>query len=270
MDDYFWRIRKYCMIYVWDTIIKTLLLHNNQKTKVKTTITMNNINIHDIIGENNTEYNSDDDDIRHLHHRHSIRLKYYDYSLDGLYFVTICTYEKKCLFGCVRQGEITSSQIGKIIEEEWLKLNNRFPNVILHDYVVMPNHFHCIIQIANPVGAMALPCPMNGNIEHLASMNENLSPKNNTTSVPQMGKANVGGKAEPLPLRVRLGDIIGAFKSITTKRVNVIRYTTGKRLWQRNFFEHIIRSDQSYTKISEYIATNPNRWDDDCMNPDNC
>ncbi|HHB79547.1 MAG TPA: transposase [Saprospiraceae bacterium] len=153
------------------------------------------------------------------HHRRSIRLKGYDYSKAGLYFITICAEGRKCLLGKVVDGKMYLNPAGKMIEEEWLKLVQRFPNVKLHDYVVMPNHFHAILEI-------------------------------NTSS----------GKT--------LGDMMKAFKSITTvkyiegvKKKNWPRFNG--RLWQRNYWEHIIKTERAYQNISNYIIKNPEKWNTD-------
>ena len=88
-----------------------------------------------------------------IHHRRSVRLKDYDYSQAGLYFVTICVQNKISLFGNIINGEIKLNDAGVIVEKEWLKLPQQYNNIQLHEYVIMPNHFHAIIQIINPVGA---------------------------------------------------------------------------------------------------------------------
>jgi putative transposase len=232
-----------------------------------------------------------------IHHRRSIRLKGYDYSQAGAYFITICTQNHACLFGFVgaplvgdqnncaiqnngviqNNGAIQNNGViqnngakndgakndvviqnetdfgnddgepqigrpqgpaptvarngdapkfilndaGKMVEIEWLKLTERFPNIELHEFVVMPNHFHGILQIVDVAAA---------------------------------------GKT--------VGDMMDAFKSITT-----VEYIHGvktldwekfnRKLWQRNYYEHIIRDEKSYQRISEYIINNPYKWKDD-------
>ncbi len=164
------------------------------------------------------------------HHRRSIRLKDYDYSQEGLYFVTICVQNKVRLFGHISNGKMILNDAGKMVEQEWLKITKRFSNTELHEYVIMPNHFHAIIEIINPVGA---------------------------TNVPMV-------KINPK----RLGDIIGAFKSIVTdeyihgvKKLGWERFN-GK-LFQRNYYEHIIRNLNSFFNISNYINKNPEKWEKD-------
>ena len=123
-----------------------------------------------------------------IHHRRSIRLKAYDYSQTGLYFLTICTYERQALFGTIKDGELLLNDCGRVAHNEWLKTAQIRENIVLHDFVVMPNHLHGIVEIQED---------------------------------------------------------------------------TQLRIWQRNYYEHIIRSEASYLTISEYIQTNPQRWAED-------
>ena len=165
-----------------------------------------------------------------LHHRRSIRLKGYDYSQEGLYFVTICCQNKECLFGKIVDNEMILNNARKIANDCWQQISKHFPNVILHEYVIMPNHFHGIIQI---VGA--------GSARHDDKMNDNMD----------LGLAN------PAPT-MPLGNIIGYFKYQTTKQIDL-----PTKLWQRNYYEHIIRNEKSYQHIAEYIINNPKIWGKD-------
>jgi len=175
------------------------------------------------------------------HHRRSIRLKGYDYSQEGLYFITICVQGRACLFGEIENGKMVLNAAGKMVELEWLKLPERFKNIELHEYMVMPNHFHAILEIVE-----------NGMV-NTKGQPQGIAP---TTTTP----TNVNGKT--------VGEMVGAFQSIVT--VNYIRGVKSLRwepfngkLWQRNYWEHIIRDEQSYQRISEYIINNPAKWDDD-------
>ncbi len=167
-----------------------------------------------------------------LHHRRSIRLKGYDYSQPGLYFITICVQDMNRIFGRVsNNGQMILNDAGKMIEIEWLNLKKRFPNIELHQYVVMPNHFHAILEI---IEATLVATPLE------VTTNDAPTDKN-------------------------IGDIIGAFKSITT--VEYIRGVKSlgwqpfnKKLWQRDYYEHIIRNELSYHRISTYIQNNPSKW----------
>lgn len=185
-----------------------------------------------------------------IHHRRSIRLKGYDYSQAGLYFVTICIKNRECLFGEIANGQMILNDPGKMVEIEWIKLPKRFKNIELHEYIVMPNHFHAILEIRrdNPRGY-----PIEGQPQGIA-------PTIAPTTIPTETKNKT------------LGDIIGAFESITT--VEYIRGVKNNnwqpfdgKLWQRNYWEHIIRNEQEYYRISQYIINNPSKWNDDKFNP---
>ncbi len=202
-----------------------------------------------------------------IHHRRSIRLKGYDYSKAGLYFITICCQDRACMFGeivgtnvgthvganpCGRPNDIPKMQLngaGKMIDEEWLKLPQRFENIQLHEYIVMPNHFHGILEITNDdiIGRPQFD-DINGR------------PQFDDINGRPQGHAPTAGKT--------VGDMMDAFKSITTveyihgvKTMNWQRFN-GKLL-QRDYYEHIIRNEQSYETISNYIINNPAKWKED-------
>ncbi|HQB27720.1 MAG TPA: transposase [Paludibacter sp.] len=210
------------------------------------------------------------------HHRRSIRLKGYDYSQAGLYYITICTQNRACLFGKIENGKMILNDAGRMIKNEWLKLTERFKNIALHEYVVMPNHFHAILEIVDvPVGATLVVAPDNNGL--VAPDNNGLvAPNNNDLVAPNdndIFTQNKKGQPRGLPLRLSqrgktVGDMVGAFASITT-----VKYIRGvknngwqpfnKKMWQRNYWEHIIRDEQSHMAISEYIMNNPANWDND-------
>lgn len=192
------------------------------------------------------KYNPQNTDNRKkLPQRRSIRLKGYDYSQAGLYFVTICCGDRACLFGKI---EMTNNDLpqrmvlndaGKIANECWLKIPEHFPNAVLHEYIIMPNHVHGIIELTETVGA------------------NQYSPDTN-------GAKNVLGANVDSPLRSpskTIGSIVRGYKIGVTKwfRTNA----DIKNVWQRNYYEHIIRDEQSYQRIAEYIINNPAKWLDD-------
>ena len=179
-----------------------------------------------------------------LHHRRSIRLKEYDYSKAGLYFITICTHNCLCLFGNIKKENMKSNDAGIMIKRKWQELIYRFNKIKLHAFIVMPNHFHGIVAF---VGA-----PLVG--------------AHNTGHPRTTGQPRITG--QPQGIAPTVGDVIGVFKSLTTnnyiqnvKQNNWQRFN--KKLWQRNYYEHIIRDEKSYHQISEYIQTNPLKWQDD-------
>lgn len=152
-----------------------------------------------------------------IRRRRSIRLKEYDYSQPGAYFVTICTHRRQCLFGDVINGEMRLNEYGKIVKNEWLKTVELRANVLLNQYIIMPNHLHGIV-IINDNGRGVLQC----------------APTQSFRSPTQT-----------------IGAIVRGFKSSTTKYINQIRNTLGTSIWQRNYYEHVIRNEKELNRIKK-------------------
>lgn len=191
-----------------------------------------------------------------VHHRRSIRLREYDYSSVGAYFVTFCAHGRECLFGDILDGDMRLNEAGRVAAEWWEKLPGKFPNVTLDEYVVMPNHFHGIICI---VGAGS-PRPMFANDDVGAGFPRPVSPENQNLS--GMTPENQGGMTPPLR-KPTLGQIVGFVKYQTTKQINIMRDNPGVPVWQRNYFERVIRDDAELAGIREYIHFNPSKWTED-------
>lgn len=170
------------------------------------------------------------------HHRRSIRLKEYDYARNGAYFVTICAYNHQCLFGEIVNGEIQLKEFGQIVYDEWLQTAKLRSNVVLDVFIVMPNHFHAIF-IINDNGRGVLP----------------YAPAPATFRSPSQ----------------TVGAIVRGFKSAATKKINEMRNTPGLEVWQRNYYEHIIRNENKRNLIRQYIVNNPLKWGFDRENPAN-
>jgi REP element-mobilizing transposase RayT len=175
------------------------------------------------------------------YHRHSIRLKGYDYSQAGYYFVTICVQDREWLFGKIEHGEMKLNDAGKMVEYWWGEIGNKFKPTRLAEYTIMPNHLHGIVinNLFYGVGADRCVCP-------------------NQTKHNNQG-AHTGA---PLP------HIIRWFKTMTTnqflKNIQTNNWPSfNKRLWQRNYYEHIIRHEKEYQAIRQYIQDNPKNWEKD-------
>lgn len=258
-----------------------------------------------------------------IHNRRSIRLKGYDYSKAGLYFITICVQDHKMMFGEVIEGEMVLNDPGNMLETEWKNLKTRFPNIKLHDFIVMPNHFHGILEIVsatemiNQTVGSTLVVDHTKQVDHINQIDHNdqinrkeqvnknekgyyyygqpqgIAPtystdKNtenqriNPTFSTDKNTENQGNnptcrtKKNTENQRINptiktVGDIIAAFKSITT-----VEYIRGvkksgwkpfnRRVWQRNYYEIIMRTEQSYINISNYIINNPRNWKEDKFN----
>ena len=174
------------------------------------------------------------------HHRHSIRLKGYDYAAPGAYFVTIVTHQRACLFGEIVGGEMRLNDIGRIADNCWRAIPDHFPNVELDTHVVMPNHLHGIIVIR-----------------------ENDLADSNGRGTRSRAPARMEQFGQPVP--GTLATIIRQFKSSVTRLA--IKYYGESNIWQRNYHDHIIRNETEWAKIRDYIETNPLRWADDAENP---
>jgi len=171
------------------------------------------------------------------YHRRSVRLKGYDYSNPGAYYVTICTWNRDCIFGEIINGEMKLNEFGEVVNREWLCSSEIRREIELDEFVVMPNHIHGIIFING-----------NGNTAHDLGANG----------------------CSPLRKRSRsLSSFIAGYKSAVTKSINILRNTPGMPVWQRNYFEHIIRNEYGLFRIREYIRNNPVQWDMDENNPAN-
>ena len=141
----------------------------------------------------------------HRNDRRSIRLKGYDYTSPGAYFLTLCTHQRQCLFGEIVDGVMHLNEWGKIVERDWLAIPNHNSHIELDEFVVMPNHFH--------------------------------------------------------------GAIVQTFKSQTTRKINRITQSKGRTLWQRNYYEHIVRNENALHRIRTYIQMNPRSWASDQLHP---
>ena len=177
-----------------------------------------------------------------IHHRRSIRLRGYDYSRSGAYAVTTCTRHKEPVLGEIVEGEMVLNDVGRMVQDTWEQMPRHYPGCGLDAFVVMPNHTYGIIVItAIPVGAG--PCARPAT------------------------RARAATRAVPMSLP----DLVHRFKSLTTARYRQGVATRGWRaldgkLWQRNYYEDIVRHDEELQKIREYIATNSIRWETDWEN----
>lgn len=174
------------------------------------------------------------------HPRHSLRLKGYDYSQPGGYYITICTQGRRRLFGEVAGQQMILGDAGRMIDRWWSQMPHKFPNITLDEYVTMPDHFHGIIIINNDVD--------DGGVPLVGTLNaDNTSDRAGTRPAPEVG------------------DIIGAFKSLTTNEyIHNVRENgwvpLDGKLWQRSYWEHIIRDEREMDIKRQYIIDNPTRW----------
>lgn len=183
--------------------------------------------------------------------RQSLRLPNYDYAGRGAYFVTICAEGRACRFGDIESGVITANAAGLMVESWWNNLTLKFPTIALDAFVLMPNHVHGIVLL-DAAGHMRTPQPATG--AHAGPLLQGHEPA-------------VG----PLPA---LGEVVRWFKTMSTNDyIRGVRDFNFPRfdctLWQRNYYEHIIRNDTSLERIRAYIEANPSRWSEDSEHPAN-
>ncbi|MBI1806765.1 MAG: transposase [Ignavibacteria bacterium] len=176
---------------------------------------------------------------RFKHRRRSIRLKEYDYSQAGSYFITVCTRGRECLFGEITDGEMRLNAYGEIVQACWDEIPHRYPHVELNQFIIMPNHLHGIILIHDDMKSA------------VGAIHE--SPLQTT-----MMKRR----------QMLLSKIVGRFKMNSGKRINEARQIPGNPVWQRNYYEHIIRTEKELSRIQDYVINNPVQWEYDRNNLD--
>ena len=213
----------------------------------------------------------------------SIRLKNYDYSQKGLYFITICTQHRECMFGYIDNGKMTLNDAGVMLGKWYLEMDNKYPNFHCGEYVTMPNHFHCIIEIFDNMNT-------NNCIPDAYDRNRIISNENTDAHVgaPLRGRpspekrVDPGFRGRPSPekrgcatesygpnnkkFNATIPLMVNWFKTMTTneyirgvKKYNWSRYD--RKLWQKNYWDHIIRSETELIRIKKYIKNNPGKWE---------
>ena len=160
--------------------------------------------------------------------RRLIRLQSYDYSQDGAYYFTVCTFNRVCIFGNVADSAMHPNECGQAVMDVWNLLPHHFPHVHTHAFVLMPNHVHGILVFRDADDA--------------ASRNRVL-------------------------MRRGLPEVVGTFKSYSARAVNRLRDTRGQPVWQRGFYDHVVRTEGALARLSEYIVNNPLQWELDRENP---
>ena len=169
--------------------------------------------------------------------RRLMRLQGFDYTRQGAYFITICTRNRECLLGDVGEGRMHLNEAGLFAQAAWEDLPRHYPHVALDAWTIMPNHVHGIVVLtervkAPPEGSGLKPDPTNANA-----------------------------------VRHGLPEVVRAFKTFSARRINVFRGAVGAPFWQRNYYEHVIRNEESLNRIRQYILDNPARWHEDPENP---
>lgn len=163
-----------------------------------------------------------------LTHRKNLRIPKFDYAQPGAYYVTIVTHDRKSILGQINNGDVELNDVGKMVKEVWMAIPNHFPNVELGEFVMMPNHIHGIVSITVEA--------------------------THASPLPRVSKGPVPGS---------IGAIVGSFKSAATKRFHETQKYHNSRLWQPNYYEHVIKNERDYQAIYDYILNNPMNWEMD-------
>jgi putative transposase len=187
--------------------------------------------------------------------RKSIRLQGYDYSQEGVYFVTLVTKHREPLFGEIINGEMSLNEFGEIVKFTWHDLLNHNPNIDLDEFIIMPNHVHGIINI---VGAGSQPAPGSQPASGSQPAPGSQFAPNNRVGLEPGVENRVG--LEPTPTKISLMEIMRQFKTFSARRINTLRLTTGTSVWQRSFYDHVIDTGEEYENFADYIFTNPQNW----------
>ena len=192
------------------------------------------------------------------HRRRSIRLRGYDYTQPGAYFVTMCTQNRECLLGEIENGQVRLNDAGQMIARWWNELNRKFPTIKTDVSVIMPNHLHGIIVLRPNSSVGTALCGRPDLVGRDDGQPRRVAPTEEGTEV--------------APTRPTLGDIIGWFKTMTTneyirgvKQMNWPPFPG--RLWQHNYYERIVRNERELHAIRQYIVENPLKWEFDRENP---
>ena len=179
------------------------------------------------------------------HHRRSIRIPGFDYTQSGAYFITLCTRFRARLFGEIVDGNMRLSEAGRIVLHCWQKIPSHFPKVTLDAFVVMPDHVHGIL--------------------FLSTRRDTAGPAQTTGKNAPDGQPKIERFGRPVPGSVPT--IVRSFKAAVTKGVNELRGTPGTVVWQRNYYERVIRNDEEWDRIWQYILDNPKNWNKNKIGP---
>ncbi len=204
----------------------------------------------------------------------SIRLPGYDYSQPGAYFITIVTHNRQCSFGNIIDDEMMLNEFGVLVQNEWLKTGIIRPNINIDAFVVMPNHLHGIIIITDNDNGHSRDSrdsrdSRRDTLQRVSTITDTITDTDtDTITDTEMGTETDTGTIEQFgkPTKNSIPTIVRSFKSTTTKQINQMRQTPMQPLWQRNYFEHVIRDDNELTRIHQYIINNSKRWEEDNLN----
>ena len=166
------------------------------------------------------------------------RWQNWDYSAPGYYFITICTHKREAIFGKIANNEIILSEYGEIVKSEFIKMAQYHQRATIDEWVIMPNHVHCIIALG----------------DYGEKIHEFYLPEIDTKQYRSLRR------------KMLIPVLLGKFQMQTSKQINILRNSAGQKTWQPNYHDHVIRDDDEYNRIKQYIINNPKKWGDDTYN----
>ncbi len=195
--------------------------------------------------------------------RHSARLAGFDYTQDGAYFITIVTQGRACLFGNIANGEMVLNKAGLMVAQVCFEMPHVIQSMRWRIFQIMPNHFHALVELHNAAGA---------DPSHAGADPSHAGADPSHVGADLRGCPGQTRRSAPTGNPLTLGNVVGRFKSLTTRRyIDGVRTAHwpqfSTRLWQRNYYEHIIRDETDYQSIYEYVLCNPQNWEMDSENP---
>ncbi len=192
----------------------------------------------------------------------SARAKWWNYDNPGDYFITICTKNRKNLFGYIKDGEMILNEYGKIVSECWYDLPNHYDNIVLGEFQIMPNHIHCIVGVKESKSESTKfeSAPVETGFKPVCTATDS-----NPICEMDSNTADINPNENPDSKIHGVFEFMRALKSFSSRNINEVRNTKGISNWQERFHDHIIRDEAEYNRIKNYIINNPKKWDKDCF-----
>ena len=218
---------------------------------------------------------------RNTYRIESTRLKQYDYSSNGAYFITICTKNRENYLGRIIDGKLQENEQSKICKACWLDLSNHYPNCVLDEFVIMPNHVHGIVFIQNnKIVINGGIDGVDGDCNRIATVETGLKPVSTNVIVNTIANVNTNAIVNTnviantiadtnITKRYSISEIIRGFKTFTARKINDFLNTQGKTFWQSRFYDNVIRDKDELNRIRKYIVNNPVSWLNDRNNKEN-